>query len=212
MDREQEHIALKQELKSTPATLDDVFLKAQTRMRKRSIRKAIITPLGLCAAVFILFVGLVNFSPVIAAAVEQIPGLHRLAEFVSISPSLIEKVEQGHVQTVGLEQRVGDSTLRVEYIIKDGQKLHIFMSLDPPEYDYMSFSVAASEATSVSIMFRRDQHAIEFYDLVQVTLGFDSAIPPVVHLSGDLLDFRHNTDGNFSGRSIGRYSFAINTG
>jgi hypothetical protein len=212
MDREQEHIALKQELESTPPTLDDVFLKAQSRKRKRIIRKAIITPLGSCAAVFILFVGLVNFSPAIAAAAEQIPGLQRLLEFVSFSPSLTELVEQGYVQTVGLEQRVGDSTLRVEHIIKEGKQLHVFMTLDPSAYDHMSISASASGATSISITFRRMQYdAIEFHELIQITLGFDTAVPSVVHLSGDVIDFSNNTDGNSTGRSSGRYSFTIYT-
>jgi len=211
MDREQEHNALKQELEFTPPILDGVLSKAQMRMRKRIIRKAIITPLGTCAAVFLLFVGLVNFSPAIAAAAEQIPGLNRLVEFVSYSPSLTELVEHGQVQTVGLEQRVGDYTIRVEHIIQDGQQLHIFLSLDSPAYDYMSNSASASDATSISITFRRDQDAIEFLDLFQVSLGFNMAVPQVVNLSGDVLDYRNNTDDNFTGHSIGRYSFAIPT-
>jgi len=207
MNREQEHNALKKELEFTPPTLDDVFLKAQSRKRKRIIRKVIITPLGSCAAVFLLFVGLVNFSPAIAAAAEQIPGLDRLVEFVSFSPHLTELVERGHVQIVGLEQRVGDFTLRVEHIIKEGQKLHIFMTLDPPSYDHISFSLSASGATSISNTFRRDDFTKDFYEINQVTLGFPSAVPPIVYLYGSVLDFTDNP----SGRSIGRYAFNIYT-
>ena len=134
-----------------------------------------------------------------------------LKEAIYKLPSQLKEVEHGYVQTVGLEQRVGDSTLRVEHIIKDGQLLHIFLTLDPPAYDYMSISASAHDTTSISIIFIRDQYAIEFHEMFQVTLRFRSAVPQVVNLSGDVLDFGHNTDGSSTGRSIGEYSFNIFT-
>ena len=226
MNREQEHNALKQELISTTPSLDDVFTKAQARMRKRNIRNRVITPLSTCLAVLLVFVGLVNFSPAVAMAMEGVPGLQRLAEFVSFSPSLSEAVENEFVQGLELEQLVGDDVImRVEYVIVDGQQIHIFYSLDSQVYTDLGVSVGARGASTTEIadccletwmtccyefiyarMFLAPQRGTKLNDLRQLTIGFEEGmqIPTVVIWEGEV------TEGNFiDARTIGRYMFTI---
>jgi len=131
MNREKEY----QDLLSlqTPAALDDTFLHAQARARKRrAVRARVATPVGAIAAVFIIFVTVVNISPAAVSAMERIPGLRQLAEAVSFSPSLTAAVEHEFVQPIGLTQTINGVTMRVEHVIVDQRRLHIFYTLDSP--------------------------------------------------------------------------------
>ena len=147
MNREQEHYALKQELISIPSALDNVFALAQLRVKKRKIvNNCFIKPIGAIAVTFILFVATVNISPNAVHAMENIPGLKQLAEAVSFSRSLTDAVEHDFVQTIGLEQTIDDVTVRVEYVIIDGLRLHVFYSLDSEIHSNLGVSINLRDA------------------------------------------------------------------
>jgi len=217
MNREQEHHALRQEPLDTPPELEEVLAKAQARAKKRkTIRSGFAMPLGTIAALFILFVGLVNLSPAVAAAMVRIPGLQQLTEFVSFSPSLTEAVEQEFVQSLGLEHTIDDVVMRIEHIIVDGQQLHIFYTLDSPISFNLEISVSARGAEVVEAHEDEWIWATLFLGLNQqigngitrkTTIGFDELVPPVVIWEGEV--FADNCTEAFRGRLIGEYSFTI---
>ena len=135
MNRNDEFLALKEELERTPPELEGTVWRAQVRARRRRTANWVLRPLGTVAAAFALFVGLVNLSAPFASAVSGIPVLGDLAAAVDWSGSLSRAVEHGYVQTVG-QSRTGDGfTAVVEYLIVDRQQVHIFYSVraDDPE-------------------------------------------------------------------------------
>ena len=230
MNREQEHCALKNEIISPPASLDNVLKKAQVRAVKRTVRNSIIMPLGTCAAVFILFVGLVNSSPVVASAFQQIPGLQKLAGFVTFSPSLSDAVEHGHVQSLGLEQVIGeDVVMRIEHIILDGQKLHIFYEYESSVYTDIGIGIGARGTNSDQIqdccmdpavfcscyndfipvtLILAMPSDIETGQLQYATIGFDEAVPRIVIWEGTVRDISSGT-GFDTNNLLGRFKFVI---
>jgi len=229
MNREQEHNTLKEELISTTPELGDIFLNAQTRMRKRNVRNHVLTPLATCMAVFVIFVGLVNFSPTVAMAMERIPALQRLAEAVSFSPSLTEAVENEFVQVMELEQLVGDDVImRVEYVVVGGDQLHVFYTLDSLTYPYLEISVGARGAitaefsdccvatpdiccyrfiTATMLLHMNPGPEIECNELRHFVAGFEESVPPVVIFEGEV--FEQGVENYFGGRLIGNYAFVI---
>jgi len=129
MNREREY----QDILSlhAPPALQGTVLRAQIREKKRrAVRTRVIMPVGAVAAVFALFVTLINVSPTAVSAMERIPGLRQLAEAVSFSSSLTAAVEHEFVQPIGLTQTINGVTMRVEHVIVDQRRLHIFYTLD----------------------------------------------------------------------------------
>ena len=230
MDRKQEHYALKDEIIPLPASLDNAMKKAHVRALKRAVRYSILTPLGTCAAVFALFIMLVNFSPTVALAMEQIPGLQRLAGYVTFSPSLSEAVEHGHVQSLGLEQVIDDDVImRVEHVILDGSMLHIFYEFESSVYTDIGISIGArgtdldtisdccmnlfahcshySNFIPVTLLLGQ-LHDMETDQMRYATVGFEEAVPRTVIFEGEVLEMTSGTD-IFSTHVIGRYNFII---
>ena len=129
-----------------PETLDGMIPVVQSRVKKRkAVRNYTMMPIGAIAASVILFIFTVNMSPTIAHAMEDIPILGRFTRAVILSPSLTVAAEQNLVQAVGLEQIVGDVTVRVEYVIVDDVFVHIFYSFDRE----VGFSVTLLDADNV---------------------------------------------------------------
>ena len=231
MNREQEHYALKNEVISPPASLDNVIKIAQARAVKRTIRNSIIMPFGTCAAAFILFVVLVNFSPLIASAFEQVPGLQKLTEFVTFSPSLSGAVEHGHVQSLEMEQAINeDVIMRVEHVILDGQQLHIFYVFESSVYNNIGYSLGGrgTNADIVPDCCMDPAEICAYHDnfipvtlvlampldiktgqLQYVTIGFDEMVPTTVIFEGSVHDLSSGTDLNTS-HLLGRFKFVIN--
>jgi len=211
MNREQEHYALKQELTPTPLALENVLTEAQTRAKKRNCRKYTIMPLGTIALLFAFFIGLVNLSPTAAIAMESVPGLHQLASIVSFSPSLSEAVEQDFVQSMGLEQQIGDVTMRVEHLIVDGQRLHIFYTFDFATYSNFSMTAgiwdAENEVASANLTISPICWMQENNDIRYVMFGFDDRVPNVVVWAGELFDT--GPDNVWPGKSIGEFEFVL---
>jgi len=233
MNRNREHNALKNENILAPSSLDNVVKKAQVRALKRTIRNSIIAPLSSCAAVFILFVGLVNFSPVVASAFEQIPALQKLAEFVTFSPSLSDAVEHGHVQSLKLEQVINeDLIMRVEHIILDGRQLHIFYWFESSEYNSIGeigYSIGGRGTNSDNLpdccinpaaicdyhddfvpvtLILANPSDLTIGQLQYATIGFDEAVARIVIFEGEVRDISSGADTDIN-HSLGRYKFVI---
>lgn len=130
MNRNDEFFDLVNQLNDTPPELEDTVQRAQVRAGKRKVWGWVMAPLGTVAAVFALFVVLVNTSPAFAQALSDVPVLGDLAAAVQRWSSLTAAVENDYVQVIGQTQ-VGDGfSVTVEYAIIDRQQLNIFYRLD----------------------------------------------------------------------------------
>lgn len=134
MNRNEEFNVLMAELENTPSELEYTVSRAEAKQKKSRCRRAVFAPLGSVAAILVAFALTVNLSPNFAQAVSEIPILSKLAEFVSLSPSLSAAVDNDYVQQIGQEQTENGITARVEYIIADQMQLNIFYSLDSELY------------------------------------------------------------------------------
>ena len=135
MNRMEEFALLQQELDRPVPELEHTVAKA---LRRRRRNRMIAGPLTSIAAVFAVFVALVNFSTPVAMACSKVPVLRELAEFVRFSQSLSQAVENEYVQTMDLVQSNGTVTAKVEYLIVDQKRLNVYYSLSAPEYPEMS--------------------------------------------------------------------------
>ena len=143
MDRMEEYRALQRELEQTPAALEGTLQRARARQRReRRGWRAFGASFGGVAAVFALFVVLVNVSGPFAAACESIPILKDLAAAVSFSHSLSSAVDHGYVQTIGQSQSDNGVTVDLEYMMLDGGQIVFFGRVDAPE-DVTSCMVVA---------------------------------------------------------------------
>jgi len=201
MNRKQEHDILKQDLTSTPPELEDVLARAQARAKRRkTVRNCLVMPASTIAALFILFVGMVNLSPTMASAMEQIPGLRGLTIAVSFSPSLTEAVERDFVQTMDLEQTIGTVTMRIEHLVVDNQQLHIFYTLDSPTYFRMDTNTVARcveaemRGRGWATLFMKPQLIYENGAIRHLIVGFDEQVPTVVLWEGSLIDMTASCD------------------
>jgi len=137
MNRNEEYDSLLAELEETPLKLDFTLERALLKRRehRRHMQKTVFAPLGTLAAVFAVFVLLVNISPTFAYAAGRLPLLRDLAKFVAFSPSLSEAVDNNYVQPMGLEQTANGITAKVEYVIVDQKQLNIFYTLNSDTYE-----------------------------------------------------------------------------
>lgn len=131
MNRMEEYEKLMAELRDVPAAAAGTVARARARKNRSRI---IWKPLASLAAVFAIFVGLVNLCPPVAAACREIPFLEQLVEAVSFSPSLTKAVENEYAQKVEQEQTKNGITARVEYLIVDQKQVNIFYVLDSDVY------------------------------------------------------------------------------
>ena len=221
MNREQEHYALRQEQIASPPELEDVLAQAQARAKKRkAIRNCFAMSLGTVAAVFLLFVGLVNLSPAVSAMMERIPGLQQLTIAVSFSPSLTEAVEQDFVQAVGLEQTIDDVTMRVEHLVVDNQQLHIFFTLDSPTYFRMDANTVARDVEADewggnwATLYMRPRYMVENYEngvIRHLIVGFPERVPDAVIWEGALINLASIVceEAYWCCQVIGEFSFIL---
>lgn len=130
MNRMEEYRELMAELGAV-AVPDGAVERAMRRDRRR---RQIVRPLATMAAVFALFVVLVNCSTTVAYACSRVPGLRELAAAVTFSRSLRDAVDNEYVQPVNLEQTDGDITVSVEYLIVDQKNVTVFYRLRSKRY------------------------------------------------------------------------------
>ena len=130
---------LKALAETRPALLDEA---RQTR-KKRSVASYCLKPLAGLAAAFALFVLLINVSPTVAKACEDIPILSKLTEmlgFHSSSGSLSAAVNHDYYQRVDQHQTIDGVTVNVDYMIMDQKSLTVFYRVDVPEDSKLSIS------------------------------------------------------------------------
>lgn len=135
MNRNDEFKALTRALEEEAPSLNASLRKAE---RRRARKRYMIRPLIGLAAVFAVFVALVNLSTPVASALSRIPVLTDLVRAVRFSPSLEAAVQNDYVQLDGQSQTKNGVTVTVEYLIVDDQQLHVFYRLETEEPDRIS--------------------------------------------------------------------------
>lgn len=137
MNRNDEYLALMNELENTPVQLEYVEKRAEARLKAQHRRKFFIVPLSSVVIFLIVFTILVNSFPTFAYACGRIPLIKELAQVVAFSPSLSAAVENQYVQPIEQKQTINGITARIEYVIVDQKQLDIFYSLDSDIYTGM---------------------------------------------------------------------------
>ncbi|MDR2570873.1 MAG: DUF4179 domain-containing protein [Oscillospiraceae bacterium] len=218
MNREQEYNNLLQEFQSTPPALDDVVTRVFAKNKRRKIIHNCFTiPTGTAASIFIMFIIMINISPVFASAMDHVPSMRSFVEAISFSSSLTEAVKQEFVQTVWQEQTIDDAiTIRLEYMIVDGDMVHIFYtvhSLIDTNFGlgFGAFGTDIKHDKHVDALLilsmdpRRDE--LEDGEIRTISFGFGEPVPPIVIWEGEVHD--RGADNVSPGHVIGSYFFTI---
>ena len=87
MDRMEEYRLLLDELEQTPSGLESALPRARARYRRRRLSRWIAAPAGSVAAMFAVFVLLVNLVTPFALACSNIPILKELTAAVAFLPA-----------------------------------------------------------------------------------------------------------------------------
>ena len=130
MNRMEEYAAMMEQLESIPVS--DPVGSAVRRCRRK---QKMLRPLAAAAAVFLLFLTMINVSPTAVAVCKEVPLLRELVELLTFNPSLRVAVENDYVQYVELEQHQNDVTADIEYLIVDQKQVNVFFRL----YFYLGF-------------------------------------------------------------------------
>lgn len=139
MNRNEEYIALLQDLEQMPEALEGTVERAESRRRISRRWRGFGIPAGSIAACFAVFVLLVNCVPTFAIACEHVPLLSRLAEAVAWNKSLSAAVENNYVQPIGQTQTKSGVTATVEHVIVDRKQVSFFFSLDSDTSEKLDF-------------------------------------------------------------------------
>ena len=108
--------------------------RVSPRRKKQQVRRLVFIPAIALASMLVVFAMLVNLSPAVSSAFQQIPILSNLASAVYLSQSMHTAAENDYIQHIGLEQTVGDVTMRIVYVILDQKQLNIFYTLSSERY------------------------------------------------------------------------------
>ena len=122
MNRNAEYEQFMQELASMPVPNGGV----KRAIRHRRLNRCFLQPVISIAAVFALFVILVNASTTVAYACSHVPGLRDVAAAVTFSRSLSDAVSNDYVQPVSQEQTKDGITVKIEYLIVDQKNVNVF--------------------------------------------------------------------------------------
>lgn len=187
MNRSEEYQELLKELETAPTELDGTLERAMKRRRRQV---AIYRPLIGMAAVFAIFVLLVNSSETIAHACARIPVLREVAEAVTFSKSLSKAVENEYVQEINLVQRDGDVSVEIPYLIVDQKSVHIFYKLYSNKYEVMNaekqvYSADGKEALEYTGLDR--YYNMQSGELNHFRMEFEEEIPAEMFLVLDIL-------------------------
>ena len=139
MSRNEEYIALLQELEQPPQAQDTAVERAIRRSKTSRRWRGLGIPVGSIAACFAGFVVLVNCFPTFAMACENIPLLGPLAEAVAWNKSLSAAVEHDYVQPIGQTQTINGVTATVEHVIVDRKQVSFFFTLDSDVSERLDF-------------------------------------------------------------------------
>lgn len=181
MDRMEEYRLLQAELeKTSPPALKYTVQRAKTRRRHRRLSRWIAAPAGSAAAMFAVFVLLVNLVTPFALACSNIPILKELTAAVAFSPSLKAAVEHAFVQYLGQSQTVGGVTMKVEYLIVDQKQINVFFSLHSTLYPELNGTgdvrLVDGHSAPVSLSFPQSPSGSE--ELRSIRIDFQEANVP----------------------------------
>ncbi len=172
MNRMEEYRELKLELEQNVPDLDKTLESAMRRKkRQQNVWRSMV---GLAAS-FVLFVLLVNFSSAVAYACSQVPILRELAEAVKFSRSLGNAVENEYVQEMNLEQKDGDISAKVEYLIVDQKQVNVFYRLYSKSGVQLNAEpkvLSADRTPPPSCSYSSDGWNVENGELRSVTIDF----------------------------------------
>lgn len=132
MNRNEEYRELVQKLEETAPELQNSFQKAG---RRKARRQFIYQPVMGLAAVSMMFVLAVNLCAPVANACSNIPIIKQLAKAVTFSKSLVDAVENGYLQEVGLKQTKGGVTVEITDMVVDHEMLMVFYRFESEEYE-----------------------------------------------------------------------------
>jgi len=195
MNRMEEYEAMLAQLEQVPQS--DPVAKAMARRARN--RNRVMRPLLTAAAVFCVFVGMINLSPSVSAACREIPLLKELVELLTFNPSLRIAIENDYVQMVAQEQTKDGITGRVEYLIVDQKQVNIFFTLTSESYECLDATpeVRGEDGEPPQVVASYGGLPEEADDLRQITIDFvDEDVPDYLELTLRIRDLgsRHGEE------------------
>ena len=200
MNRMEEYEALLRQPEELPPALENTVGRARARARRRRLRRRISTPAGSVAAVFAVFVLMVNLWTPFALACAKVPVLKELTAAVAFSPSLKAAVENDYVQYIGQSQTDNGITVNLEYLMADQGGLMLFLSITGPEeatsfmpspefttpdgegldgYSVLASSVAPRELSNAITVAFKGEGAPRLPEALRLTCQVQAHIPGV---------------------------------
>ena len=194
MNRNEEYRQLLQELDALEAPKDCVA----RAMRRERRRKYLLRPVISAAAVFVLFVALVNLSSPVAYACSRVPGLRELAQAVTFSRSLTDAVDNDYVQPINLSETNGDITVKVEYLIVDQRSVTVFYRIESECYPHLEVDpiVHSADGTAPApCSYGPNEWDVPNGELRSLTINFPyQDVPDALQLVFNLYDPNHRQD------------------
>ncbi len=183
MNRREEYDSLLQELEEGTSLVEGTVERAKKRLVRR---KCITRPITTIAAMFVLFVGLVNFCTPVAYACSKVPILKDLAEAVTFSRSLTNAVANEYMQEINLVQADGDISASVEYLIVDQKQVNVFFRLYSDKYTNISVDPEVRDVTGErfgSCSYGLNNWGVPNGELQSITIDyFASNVPSSIQL------------------------------
>lgn len=105
-----------------PPTLDNSIISGMERAKKRR-RNKLLKPIYGAAAVFLLFIFLVNTSVVFAKAVNEVPVIRNFANAVLINPGIKYALKEGYIQDINKADEKDGIKITITRAIGDNKKL-----------------------------------------------------------------------------------------
>lgn len=188
MNRNAEYERLMQELDTLTVPVGGV----ERALRRERRNRYLLRPLMSIAAVFALFVILVNVSTTVAYACSRVPGLRELAAAVTFSRSLSDAVANEYVQPINLSETNEDITVKVEYLIVDQRNVTVFYRMESKCYPQLEATpdfYAADGSEFKSCSWGANDWDVPNGELRSVHLGFlYDDVPSAVRMKLKLRD------------------------
>jgi len=105
-----------------PPSLDNSIISGMERAKKRRVLR-LFKPIYGAAAVFFLFMFLVNTSVAFAKAVNEVPLIRDLANVVLINPGIKYALEEGYIQDINKSDEKDGIKITITRVIGDNKKL-----------------------------------------------------------------------------------------
>ncbi|SKA87771.1 protein of unknown function [Caloramator quimbayensis] len=191
-----------------PDKLDDTIEKSLKRAKKRrriNFIRNLSTSIAVVLAVFTLAV---NTSSVFAQSMMRIPIIKNIVELVSFDKGLENAVKEGYINTIDKSAEDKGIKVTVDNIIFDNKRLVILYSIETQEpYNdiYMRRIELADEkgkriegcTLSYGMLSPNDNHNL-FKGSIDVHFIENKQIPPIIYLSSDMIDIKHNDGDNYT--------------